>query len=211
MISNYTELLQRRYAPQLDEEAQEFMNYAIDGARRMQDLINDVLDYARIERDTSSFFELHSASAVQAALQSLHLAISDEGAQVDVAPLPIVLGDESQITQLFQNLISNSLKYRSAAPPRIQISAVSDKSSNRWRFFVKDNGKGFDVRYKQRLFGMFQRLDSDQPGTGIGLALCKKIVQHHGGHIDIDSKVGGGTIVSFTLPAAKESAHTSSN
>jgi light-regulated signal transduction histidine kinase (bacteriophytochrome) len=148
---------------------------------------------------------------VQAALQSLHLAISDEKAQIDVTPLPIVLGDETQITQLFQNLISNSLKYRTGSPPHVQISAVPDHSPNRWRFFVKDNGKGFDVKYKHRLFGMFQRLDSDQPGTGIGLALCKKIVQHHGGHIDIDSKIGAGTTVSFTLPAAKETGHSSSN
>jgi signal transduction histidine kinase len=201
MISNYTELLQRRYAAQLGEEALGFMSFVIDGARRMENLITDLLTYARTERETGPFAEISAAEVVKEAMRSLRLAIERENAEIKIDPLPHVLGDRTQISQVFQNLISNSLKYRSGRPPVIQIWAIRSEGTNEWRFYIKDNGLGFDPRYKHRLFSMFQRLATDQPGTGIGLALCKKIVQQHGGQIDIESSVGIGTTVSFTLPA----------
>lgn len=203
MISNYTELLERRYGTQLNNEAQSFMKFAVEGARRMEDLVTDLLTYAQIDREAKPLQELNSRKAVENAIQALKLTVEKEQAEITVDPLPVVLGDEAQVSQVFQNLISNSLKYRSTERPRIHIWAVPGSSSKEWRFFVKDNGAGFDMQFRPRLFHMFQRLESRQPGTGIGLALCKKIIQHHGGRIDIESRVGLGTTVFFTLPATK--------
>lgn len=203
MISNYTQLLQRRYAPQLNEEARTFMHFAADGARRMQELVTDLLTYAQIDQPAKPLREVDTGRAVNQALEALKVTIEEENAEIVVASLPVVHGDEAQVTQVFQNLISNSLKYRSAEPLQIHIWAVPGSSSKEWRFFVKDNGAGFDMQFKPRLFNMFQRLESKQPGTGIGLALAKKIVQRHGGQIDIESRVGLGTTVFFTLPATK--------
>jgi light-regulated signal transduction histidine kinase (bacteriophytochrome) len=201
MVSNFTELLERRYATHLNEEARIFMRYAIDGARRMQELIGDLLTYAQIEQDTIFFRPLQVKAAVDRALQSLHLAIEEHAAQIQVEELPVILGDEAQMAQVFQNLLSNALKYRSERPPKIRIWADLDEKAGTWTFYVKDNGSGFDMKFKDRLFNMFQRLDTRQPGTGIGLALCKKIVQYHGGAIDVASEVGKGTTFFFTVPA----------
>lgn len=201
MVSNYTELLERRYAAHLNEEARIFMRYAIDGARRMQELIGDLLTYAQIERDGVLFRPIEVKAAVDRALQSLRLAIEEQAAQVHIDELPVVVGDEAQMAQVFQNLLSNALKYRSARPPEIRIWAALDESTGGWIFYVKDNGSGFDMKFKDRLFNMFQRLDTRQPGTGIGLALCKKIIQYHGGAIDVASEVGEGTTFFFTVPA----------
>jgi signal transduction histidine kinase len=203
MISNYTQLLEHRYGMQMNDEAQSFMKFAVEGARRMEDLVTDLLTYAQIDREARPFQELNSRKAVDNAIEALKLAVEKEQAEITVDPLPVVLGDEAQVSQVFQNLISNSLKYRSTERPRIHIWAVPGSSSKEWRFFVKDNGAGFDMQFRPRLFNMFQRLESRQPGTGIGLALCKKIIQHHGGRIDIESRVGLGTTVFFTLPATK--------
>jgi signal transduction histidine kinase len=203
MISSYTQLLQRRYVSQMNEEAQSFMRFAADGARRMQDLVTDLLTYAQIDRQGKPLAEVDVRKAVDQAIDALKLAITQENAKITVDPLPVVLGDESLVAQVFQNLVSNSLKYRSTEPPRIHIWAVPGSSSTEWKFFVKDNGAGFDMQFKPRLFQMFQRLESQQTGTGIGLALCKKIIQHHGGRIDIESRVGLGTTVFFTLRATK--------
>src|SRR5690349_11919133 len=203
MISSYTELLQRRYVSQMNEEAQSFMRFAVDGARRMEDLVTDLLTYAQIDREAKPDRQVNTRKALDQAIEALKLKVEQENAEIRVDPLPVVLGDEAQVAQVFQNLISNSLKYRSTEPLRIHIWAVPGSSSKEWRFFVKDNGTGFDMQFKPRLFQMFQRLESRQPGTGIGLALCKKIIQHHGGRIDIESRVGLGTTVFFTLPATK--------
>jgi signal transduction histidine kinase len=203
MISSYTQLLQRRYVSQMNEEAQSFMRFAADGARRMQDLVTDLLTYAQIDRQGKPLAEVDVRKAVDQAIDALKLAITQENAKITVDPLPVVLGDESLVAQVFQNLVSNSLKYRSTEPPRIHIWAVPGSSSTEWKFFVKDNGAGFDMQFKPRLFQMFQRLESQQTGTGIGLALCKKIIQHHGGRIDIESRLGLGTTVFFTLRATK--------
>jgi signal transduction histidine kinase len=201
MVSNYTELLERRYAAHLNEDARIFMRYAIDGARRMQELIGDLLIYAQIERDGVLFRPIEVKGAVDRALQSLRLAFEEQGASVHIDELPIIVGDEAQVAQVFQNLLSNALKYRSEKPPEIRIWADLDESSGWWTFYVKDNGAGFDMKFKDRLFNMFQRLDTRQPGTGIGLALCKKIIQYHGGAIDVASEVGEGTTFFFTVPA----------
>jgi signal transduction histidine kinase len=201
MVSNYTELLERRYASHLNEEARLFMRYAIDGARRMQELIGDLLMYAQIERDSVLFRPIEVKAAVDRALQSLRLALEEQMARVHIDELPVIVGDEAQMAQVFQNLLSNALKYRSEKVPEIRIWADLDESAGVWTFYVKDNGAGFDMKFKHRLFNMFQRLDTRQPGTGIGLALCKKIVQYHGGAIDVASEVGGGTTFFFTVPA----------
>jgi len=169
----------------------------------MQDLVTDLLTYAQIDREGKPLTEVDVRKAVDQAIEALKLIITQENAEITVDPLPIVLGDESLVAQVFQNLVSNSLKYRSTEPPRIHIWAVPGSSSAEWKFFVKDNGAGFDMQFKPRLFQMFQRLESQQTGTGIGLALCKKIIQHHGGRIDIESRVGLGTTVFFTLRATK--------
>lgn len=203
MISNYTQLLQRRYVSQMNDEAQSFMRFAVEGAGRMEDLVTDLLTYAQIDREAKPLREVDTRKAVEKAIDGLKLAIEREKAEITIDPLPIVLGDEAQVSQVFQNLISNSLKYRSTEPLQIRIWAVPGSSSKEWRFFIKDNGAGFDMQFRPRLFHMFQRLESRQPGTGIGLALCKKIIQHHGGRIDIESRVGLGTTVFFTLPATK--------
>ena len=203
MISSYTQLVQRRYVSQMNQEAQSFMQFAADGARRMQDLVADLLTYSQIDREAKPLAEVDVKKAVDQAIEALKLVIAKEKATITVDPLPLVLGDKSLVAQVFQNLFSNSLKYRSTEPPRIHVWALPGSSSTEWRFFVKDNGTGFDMQFKPRLFQMFQRLESQQTGTGIGLALCKKIIQHHGGRIDIESRVGLGTTVFFTLPATK--------
>jgi signal transduction histidine kinase len=203
MISSYTQLVERRYVSQMNQEAQSFMQFAADGARRMQDLVADLLTYSQIDREAKPLAEVDVKKAVDQAIEALKLVIAKEKATITVDPLPLVLGDKSLVAQVFQNLFSNSLKYRSTEPPRIHVWALPGSSSTEWRFFVKDNGTGFDMQFKPRLFQMFQRLESQQTGTGIGLALCKKIIQHHGGRIDIESRVGLGTTVFFTLPATK--------
>jgi signal transduction histidine kinase len=204
MISSYTQLLQKRYGSQLSEEARFFMQFAVEGAQRMQDLVSDLLTYAQIDREAKPVAEVDVNQIVQDAISALKLTIEREQADISVDALPVIQGNAVQLTQVFQNLISNCLKYRSTEPPRVHIWAVPGSSSKEWKFFVKDNGIGFDMQYRQRLFHMFQRLEGGrQPGTGIGLALCKKIIQHHGGRIDIESRVGLGTTVFFTLPATK--------
>jgi signal transduction histidine kinase len=207
MVSTYTELIQKRYGPQLNEEARAFMKYAADGSRRMQELIGDLLTYAQIERETIPFRATSAGRAVERALESLRLAIDQQDARIQVDPLPLVHGDEGQLAQVFQNLISNSLKYRSRQSPEVHIWAAPAGKSSEWKFYVKDNGVGFDIRFKDRLFNMFQRLETKQPGTGIGLALCKKIIQYHGGQIDVESAPGAGTTFFFTLPATKAMEH----
>lgn len=203
MVSTYTELVQKRYGPHLNEEAQAFMKYAVDSSRRMQELISDLLTYSQIERDAIPFRATSAGRAVDRALESLRLAIDQQDARIRVDPLPLVYGDEGQLAQVFQNLISNSLKYRSPRSPVVHIWAAPAGKENEWKFYVKDNGVGFDIRFKDRLFNMFQRLETKQPGTGIGLALCKKIIQYHGGQIDVESAPGVGTTFFFTLPATK--------
>ena len=202
MVSTYTFLLKKRYGPKLDEEAQTFIGFAADGAARMSQLITDLLAYAQIDnRDSSQMKEVDASVSLNSALTTLRLTIEQQHAEIEVGALPTVRADGSQLSLIFQNLIGNSLKYRKEERPHVRIWAEQIEDGKSWKFYVSDNGIGFDMRFKDRLFKMFQRLDHERPGTGIGLAICKKIIQRHGGSVDVDSQLGVGTTFFFTLPA----------
>jgi PAS domain S-box-containing protein len=200
MISSYTQLVQRRYGERLDGDAKEFMDYIVDGAARMKQLIEDLLAYSRVGTRGRDFQPTDGAAALAKALANLRAAQEASGATVTHDALPSVLADGSQLTQLFQNLIGNAMKFRGADPPRIHVS--SETRDHVWVFTVRDNGIGLDTQYADRIFMMFQRLHNklEYPGTGIGLAICKKIVDRHGGRIWVESKPGQGCTFGFTLP-----------
>jgi PAS domain S-box-containing protein len=200
MISSYIDLLARRYRGSLGNEADEFIGFAVDGAKRMKQQIDDLLEYSRVNRKGNQFCPVNCATVFDMVLANLKLATQESGAEIKVGELPVVLGDPVQLGQLFQNLVSNALKFRSAHPPRIAISAQKDGSD--WRFIIEDNGIGLEMEYAERIFLIFQRLHtvSEYPGTGIGLALCKKIVERHGGRIWVQSAKGEGSRFQFTLP-----------
>ena len=200
MVVSYMELLSRRYKGKLDSEADEFIAFAVDGASRMQRLIQDLLAYSRVASKGRDPLDASSEQALQWALDNLHGAIEQSGAKVTHDPLPTVLADKAQLTQLFQNLIGNAIKYRSSAVPQVHISAAKDQTNN-WTFSVQDNGLGIDPQYFDRIFGMFQRLHNREEfaGTGIGLAVCKKIVERHGGTISVESQPGQGSTFRFDL------------
>jgi PAS domain S-box-containing protein len=200
-ISSYTELLAEDYGDRLDEEAGIYIDFVVDGATRMQQLIKDLLMFSRVGTRGKSFEPTSCETVVQKVLKGLSLVIHENQAVVTYDSLPTVMADASQIHQLFQNLISNGLKFRAQEPPCIHISARFYQ--NQWEFCIRDNGIGIESDYFEQIFVIFQRLHSRQRygGTGIGLAICKKIVQRHGGKIWLDSIVGKGTEFYFTLPA----------
>jgi PAS domain S-box-containing protein len=208
MVSSYTQLLARRYKDRLDDNAREFIQYAVDGATRMQVLINDLLAYSRVDTRRGDFVPTSSQDSLERALANLRLAIEESRAAVAYGPLPTVVADGVQLTQLFQNLVGNALKFRGAEPPRIRVSA--ERSDDNWMFTVRDNGIGIDAPYGDRIFVIFQRLHgrTEYPGTGIGLAICKKIVERHGGRIWLDAASGPGATFRFTLPARKQGNHS---
>jgi PAS domain S-box-containing protein len=201
MVASYTQLLSRRYKGRLDSDADEFIAFATDGASRMQRLIEDLLAYSRVGTKGTELVEVSSEDALQLAMINLSAAVEDSGALVTHDPLPLVLADEMQLSQLFQNLVGNAIKYRSADVPRVHICAVRD-GQRTYRFAVRDNGLGIDPQYFEKIFGVFQRLHKrdEFPGTGIGLAICKKIVERHGGTISVESQPGLGSTFSFSLP-----------
>jgi len=200
MVASYTQLLSRRYKGKLDADADEFIAFAVDGASRMQRLIHDLLAYSRVGTKGKDLIETSSEDALQQALVNLRGAIEESGALVTHDPLPAVLADEMQLIQLFQNLIGNAIKYQSPGVPRVHIFAAR-VSGKKWNFSVKDNGLGIDPQYFERIFGMFQRLHKrdEFAGTGIGLAICKKIVERHGGRIWVESQPGEGSTFRFAL------------
>jgi len=202
MVASYTQLLSRRYKGKLDSDADEFIAFAVDGASRMQRLIQDLLAYSRVGTKENDMRDASSEEALRDALHNLHDAIADSGAQVTHDALPGVLADEGQLIQLFQNLIGNAIKYQSPGIPRVHVSAARD-GGKQWIFSVKDNGLGIDPQYFERIFGMFQRLHKREEfaGTGIGLAICKKIVERHGGDISVESQPGQGSTFRFSLAA----------
>ena len=204
MVASYTQLLSRRYKGKLDADADEFIAFAVDGATRMQRLIQDLLEYSRIGTKGSVLLNTSSEAALQQALTNLQGAIKEGGALVTHDPLPPVLADGNQLTQLFQNLVGNAVKYQGPGVPRVHISAARD-GAKRWSFSVRDNGLGIEPQYFERIFGMFQRLHKrDQfGGTGIGLAICKKIVERHGGRISVESQPGKGSTFRFALAGAR--------
>jgi PAS domain S-box-containing protein len=203
MVASYTQLLARRYKGRLDSDADEFIAFAVDGANRMQHLIQDMLAYSRIGTPGTKLRPVSAEAALAQALMSLRGAIEQSGALVTHDRLPIVLGEQAQLAQLFQNLLSNAIKYQRATEPRIQVSATRT-DAGLWLFSVKDNGIGIDPRYFDRIFGIFQRLHKREEfaGTGMGLAICKKIVEGHGGRISVSSRPGEGSTFSFTLQNA---------
>ena len=200
MVASYTQLLARRYKGRLDSDADEFITFAVDGANRMQRLIQDLLAYSRVGTKGKELRETSSEEALQRAILNLRGAIADSGAMVTHDLLPPVLADETQLVQLFQNLIGNAIKYQNSGVPRIHISAIKN-GGGKWTFSVRDNGLGIDPQYFERIFVMFQRLHKREEfaGTGIGLAICKKIVERHGGEISVQSQPGKGSTFSFAL------------
>jgi light-regulated signal transduction histidine kinase (bacteriophytochrome) len=201
-IAGPLQLLQRRFSGQLDPQAEEYIAHSVSGAKRMQQLIDDLLTYARVDRRNSDEAPRSSAAAaLLRALANLERAIADSQAEITRGALPVVAADEAQLVMVFQNLLGNAIKFRGPEPLRIQVSA--ERQGALWRFAVRDNGIGIDPEHFERIFGLFQRLHTRRayPGTGIGLALCKRIVERHGGQIWVESVAGQGSTFCFTLPA----------
>lgn len=201
MVASFTQLLARRYGDKLDDEAAEFIEFAVDGVRRMQALINDLLAFSRVGTRGSPFEPVETSTVLDRVLTSLGPAIEESGAKVTSDPLPLVMGDPVQLDQVFQNLIANALKFRKPdLLPEVHVAAR--RGNAEWIFSVSDNGIGIAPEYAERVFILFQRLHSrtEYPGTGIGLAICKKIVERHGGLIWFDSTPGKGTTFSFSIP-----------
>ncbi len=207
MVSSYTQLLAKRYKGKLDTNADEFISYAVDGASRMQKLINDLLALSRVGTQAKPSEPVPTGTTLARVLSDLGPAIEGAGATV-VAPenMPTVLADGTQVGQLFQNLIGNALKFQGANPPRVDIRVAPAEGGGFWQFAFQDNGIGIEPQYFERIFVIFQRLHSKEsyPGTGIGLAICKKIVERLGGRLWVDSKVGEGTTFFFTLPVVPD-------
>lgn len=200
MVSSYVQLLEKRYKDKLDKDANEFIAFAVNGAARMQEMVLGLLAYSRVGTRGKSIERTESEGALTYAIENLQVAISQSGAVITHDALPAVMADESLLTQVFQNLIGNALKFRGEAPPRIHVSATRDEQE--WVFSVRDNGIGIDPKYMGKLFVLFSRLHghAKYPGTGIGLAVCKRVVAHHGGRIWVESEPGKGSIFYFTVP-----------
>jgi len=200
MVASYLQIVAQRYKGQLDADADEFIGYAVDGAKRMQALINDLLAYSRVGTKARPFEPIDCNRVLDIALGNLTIAIAESGANVTRGPLPVLMGDPSQLLQLFQNLVANAIKFKRGASVTVRISA--ELAGDAWRFSVSDDGIGIAEEYFNRIFVLFQRLHGrgEYPGTGIGLAICKKIVERHGGEISVQSKVGVGSTFSFTIP-----------
>jgi light-regulated signal transduction histidine kinase (bacteriophytochrome) len=199
----FTQLLERRYREQMGADADEYISFIVDAGKRMQDLIDDLLEYSRVTTRGVELKETDAETVLNGVLANLHSSIVENGATVTHDPLPQVMADSSQLQQVFLNLISNAIKFRREEPPEIRISA--HRLDRMVRFSVRDNGIGIDPQYFDRIFVIFQRLHSREkyPGTGIGLALAKRIVERHGGTIWVESEPGKGSTFHFTMPAAK--------
>ncbi len=200
MITSYLQLLERRYKDQLDADANEFINYAVDGASRMKALINDLLAYSRVKTGEQNFKEFSVQTLIDKVVTNLQMSIDEACAEITYDDLPAIKGDEAQFAQLFQNLMSNAIKFHGEDHPQVKIKA--ERQGKEWKFSVRDNGIGMETQYLDRIFVIFQRLHNKEqyPGTGIGLAICKKVVEHHGGRIWAESTPGTGTTFWFTIP-----------
>lgn len=201
MVTSYLQILERRYQDKLDANANEFIGYAVDGASRMQKLINDLLSYSRVSTRSQSFELVDCSAVVDNVLANLKVAIEESGAIITYDSLPQVMADATQLRQLFQNLIGNAIKFRNQLSPQIHIGV--EQTNDKWLFSVRDNGIGIESEYIERIFIIFQRLHSraEYPGTGIGLAICKKIVERHGGRLWVESEPGIGSTFYFIIPA----------
>jgi len=204
MVASYTQLLAKRYKGKLDSDADEFIAFAVDGATRMQVLINDLLAYSRVGTGGKEFEMTNCDAILENTLVNLQKAVEESGTKVTHDPLPTVMADDVQFIQLFQNLIGNAIKFHGKDLSLIHISA--ERNDSKWLFSVRDNGIGIDQDYADRIFVIFQRLHGrgEYPGTGIGLAICKKIVERHDGHIWVESEPGVGSTFYFTIPMKGE-------
>jgi signal transduction histidine kinase len=207
MVAAYTQLLAERYQGKLDANADKYIHYAVDGALRMQTLVQDLLAFSRVGRQGSERQMVSVASVVETSLQDLRAMISEIGAKVECGPLPSVIADPVQLSQVFQNLIGNAIKFRGDKQPHIRIAA--EQQGREWVFSVTDNGIGIDPEYAELIFVIFKRLHTlaEYRGNGIGLAICKKIVEQHDGRIWVESPPGQGASFKFTL-RAREGAQT---
>ena len=199
-IESFIRLLENRYKGRLDEKADEFIDFIIDDVKRMQVLIKDLLEYSRLSAKDKVISPANCSVILEQALNNLRSAIGESNAAVTYDSLPVVMGDEAQLIRLFQNLIGNAIKFRSREPLKVHISAR--REGNEWLFSVRDTGIGIDPKQVERIFVIFQRLHARQeyPGTGIGLAVCKRIVERHGGRIWVESELGKGSAFFFTVP-----------
>jgi signal transduction histidine kinase len=200
-VASFCQLLQRRYEGQIDERADQYIGFAVDGAKRMQSLITDLLAFSRVGRGETELVETPLGEVVNTALANLTRRVDESHARVEVHPMPVVLGDPVLLTAVFQNLIGNALKFHGDNPPVVRVKA--ERTGADWTISCCDEGIGIDPEYAERIFAIFQRLHPKETyeGTGIGLALCRKIVEHHGGHIWLDTDATPGTTFRFTLPA----------
>jgi signal transduction histidine kinase/CHASE3 domain sensor protein len=205
-VVSYLQLLERRYKGNLDERADKYIGYAVDGARRMQTLINDLLTYSRAGRRHEQYVEVDLEALLTRVMKSLEVGIEESGASVTHDPLPTIVADPVGLGQLLQNLVGNAIKFRSEQPPTIHVSARRQERA--WLVSVRDNGIGIAPEYQERIFVLFQRLHGrdEYAGTGIGLAICKKIVERHGGMLWVESTPGGGSTFLFTIPDAQADA-----
>ena len=205
MVSSYLQLIDRRYADDLDEDGREFIDFAVDGADRMRAMVASLLRYSRITTQGQSLEPTDAQAVLEDVLEDLQLRIEETDATIETDDFPTVTADADQLSQVFQNLISNALKYSGNDPPRVHVDA--ERTGDAWRFSVRDEGIGIDPEYHDRVFDIFERLQSEEAGGeqgagGIGLALCERIVERHGGDIWVDSEPGEGATFSFTIPAA---------
>jgi light-regulated signal transduction histidine kinase (bacteriophytochrome) len=200
MVVNFNELLAQEYAGKLGAEADTYMSYSVGGALRIEALLKALLAYWEVgEREQDTFARIDCSLVLSKVLLNLQVAVAQSGSIVTSEPLPTLIAEEVTLTQLFQNLISNSIKYRGEEKPRIHVNAV--REGDGWLFAVRDNGIGIDAQDTERVFGMFKRLHgSDIPGTGIGLAICKKVVERQGGRIWVESETGRGAAFKFIIP-----------
>jgi light-regulated signal transduction histidine kinase (bacteriophytochrome) len=200
-VTSFCQLLQRRYSGQLDERADQYIEFAVDGAKRMQVLINDLLAFSRVGRHGEPAEVVDLGDLVDRAAENVAGALEESGGAIERGDLPAVLGEPVLLTTVFQNLLGNSLKFRGEDPPRVRVDA--DRDGDRWLLRFADNGIGIEHEYAERIFVIFQRLHARNtyPGTGIGLSMCRKIVEHHGGMMWLEQHAGAGTVFVIALPA----------
>jgi PAS domain S-box-containing protein len=205
-ISSYCQLLEKRLSQQLDEQAHRWLQFVITGAKRMQTLVRDLLTYSRVDNRSETWNTTDSQVACQLAIENLQSLIAEAGARITVGTLPVVWADDTQLQMVFQNLIGNALKFRSERPLQIEISA--QPGNGEWIFSVRDNGIGIKPEFHERVFELFKRLNvsEQQQGTGIGLAICKRIVERYGGRIWVNSELGAGSTFCFSLPIPQSTA-----
>ena len=200
MVTLYSQLLERRYKDNLDSDADDFIEYIIEGAQRMRQLIDDLLEYSRVKSQAAEFEKVNLEQALEAVLHNLSISIIENNVKISHDPLPIVFADKNQMIQVFQNLISYAIKFHGQNPPEINISV--QKAKKELIFSVSDNGIGIKPEHQKQIFEVFKRLHTREqhPGTGIGLSITQKIIIHHGGRIWVESELGKGSTFYFTIP-----------